>query len=146
MRGGAWWASWTERRRSAWSRLPTSGRARSCCVPSATSCRRDVLHGAVPPEGYVRAIATGSSRTEAILARVAAIPEGFVRTYGDVDPRAPRLVGHVLATTSRAVPWHRVVRADGSLPMGERQRRLLTKEGVPMRGSKVVLTVARVAG
>ena len=32
------------------------------------------------------------------------------------------------------LPWHRVVRADGSLAVGERQRRLLEAEGVPFRG------------
>lgn len=75
--------------------------------------------------------------------RVRAIPVGFVRTYGDIDPKAPRLVGHILATTRERLPWHRVVRSDGSVAQGTRQRRLLVKEGVPMRGDKVVLRVAR---
>jgi methylated-DNA-protein-cysteine methyltransferase-like protein len=74
---------------------------------------------------------------------VRAIPVGFVRTYGDIDPRAPRLVGRVLATTDARLPWHRVVRADGSIPMGRRQRELLLKEGVPMRGDRVDLRLAR---
>ena len=34
-----------------------------------------------------------------ILAGVRAIPEGYVRSYGDLDPGAPRLVGRLLATT-----------------------------------------------
>ena len=83
------------------------------------------------------------SRHERILARIRAIPEGFVRTYGDIDPGAPRLVGRVLATTNERLPWHRVVRADGSLAQGRRQRELLRREGVPMRGSRVDLRVAR---
>jgi alkylated DNA nucleotide flippase Atl1 len=70
------------------------------------------------------------------------IPEGFVRTYGDIDPRAPRLVGLVLSRT-HGVPWHRVVRADGSLPKGATQRKLLLREGVPMRGGRVDLREAR---
>jgi alkylated DNA nucleotide flippase Atl1 len=78
-----------------------------------------------------------------IVDRVRAIPVGFVRTYGDIDPKAPRLVGHILATTRERLPWHRVVRSDGSVAQGTRQRRLLVKEGVPMRGDKVVLRVAR---
>jgi alkylated DNA nucleotide flippase Atl1 len=73
---------------------------------------------------------------------VRAIPEGFVRTYGDIDPGAPRFVGRVLATTDD-VPWHRVVRADGSLPKGALQRELLLREGVPMRGTRVDLCEAR---
>jgi methylated-DNA-protein-cysteine methyltransferase-like protein len=83
------------------------------------------------------------SRVPRILARVHDIPEGFVRTYGDIDPRAPRLVGRVLATTEEALPWHRVVRADGSLAKGRRQRELLDREGVPMRGNRVDLRQAR---
>ncbi len=83
-------------------------------------------------------------RTARILARVRAIPEGFVRTYGDIDPNAPRLVGHVLATTRDDVPWHRVVRADGSVAVGRSQLDLLEREGVPMRGGRVDLRLARV--
>ncbi len=82
-------------------------------------------------------------RTSRIVGRVRAIPAGFVRTYGDIDPRAPRLVGHILATTDERLPWHRVVRADGSIPMGKRQRDLLIKEGIPMRGDRVDLRHAR---
>jgi alkylated DNA nucleotide flippase Atl1 len=82
-------------------------------------------------------------RVELIVRRVRAIPVGFVRTYGDIDPKAPRLVGHVLATTRERLPWHRVVHADGSFAMGKRQRDLLLKEGVPMRGDRVDLRKAR---
>ena len=67
-------------------------------------------------------------------------------TYGDIDPRAPRLVGHVLASTDVAVPWHRVVRADGSVAMGRRQLDLLRGERVPMRGERVNLRHARWEG
>jgi methylated-DNA-protein-cysteine methyltransferase related protein len=86
-----------------------------------------------------------SQREARILARVRAIPPGFVRTYGDIDPGAPRLVGHVLATVhDDDVPWHRVVRADGTLTQGERQRELLVGEDVPMRGDRVDLRHARI--
>jgi alkylated DNA nucleotide flippase Atl1 len=79
-----------------------------------------------------------------VLARVRAIPEGFVRTYGDVSPGAPRLAGQVLSATDEAgLPWHRVVRADGTLAKGERQRRLLEAEGIPFRGARVDLRAAR---
>jgi methylated-DNA-protein-cysteine methyltransferase related protein len=82
-------------------------------------------------------------RATRILSRVRAIPAGFVRTYGDLDPKAPRLVGRILATTHEDLPWHRVVHADGSIPMGRRQRVLLLQEGVPMRGDRVDLRQAR---
>jgi methylated-DNA-protein-cysteine methyltransferase related protein len=82
------------------------------------------------------------SRSARIVERIRAIPEGFVRTYGDIDPRAPRLVGRVLSR-EHDLPWHRVVRADGSIPKGARQRELLVREGVPMRGDRVDLDEAR---
>jgi alkylated DNA nucleotide flippase Atl1 len=82
------------------------------------------------------------SRESRIAERVRAIPEGFVRTYGDIDPGAPRLVGLILART-HDIPWHRVVRADGSIPKGAPQRELLLREGVPMRGDRVDLREAR---
>ncbi|MGZ4175689.1 MAG: MGMT family protein [Solirubrobacteraceae bacterium] len=83
-------------------------------------------------------------RATAILERVRSTPEGFVRTYGDVSPGAPRVAGAVLhGCADPEVPWHRIVRADGSLAKGTRQRRLLIREGVPFRGDRVDMRVAR---
>ena len=83
-------------------------------------------------------------RAQRVLARVRAIPPGFVRTYGDVSPGAPRFAGTVLfACDDPDVPWHRVVRADGTLAKGARQRERLREEGVPFRGERVDLRVAR---
>ena len=87
-----------------------------------------------------------NERAARILARVRAIPEGYVQTYGDIDRRAPRLVGQVLAATAQQVPWHRVVRADGTVPMGHRQVVLLRGERVPMRGGRVDMRRARWQG
>ncbi len=71
-------------------------------------------------------------------------PAGFVRTYGDVSPGAPRLAGRALQRQhDPSVPWHRIVRADGTLTQGERQRKLLTREGVPFRGERVDMRAAR---
>jgi methylated-DNA-protein-cysteine methyltransferase related protein len=85
-----------------------------------------------------------SERERAVLARVRATPEGFVRTYGDVSPGAPRVAGAVLhACDDPSLPWHRIVRADGSLAKGARQRALLLAEGVPFRGERVEMRVAR---
>ena len=64
-------------------------------------------------------------------------------TYGDVSPGAPRRAGAVLhACDQPDVPWQRVVRADGSLAKGERQRALLEEEDVPMRGERVDMRAA----
>jgi alkylated DNA nucleotide flippase Atl1 len=81
-----------------------------------------------------------------VLAAIRAIPEGFVRTYGDVSPGAPRLAGQILRRTDEpGLPWWRVVRADGSLAVGERQRELLDAEGVPfLTAGRVDLETARI--
>ena len=82
-----------------------------------------------------------------MLARVREIPPGFVRSYGDVSPGAPRFAGTVLhAVDEPGLPWHRVVRADGSLAKGDRQRERLEAEGVPFRGERVDMRVARLRG
>jgi alkylated DNA nucleotide flippase Atl1 len=80
-----------------------------------------------------------------VLERVDEIPAGFVRTYGDVSPGAPRFAGSVLhAADDPDLPWWRVVRADGSLAKGERQRAHLLAEGVPFRGERVDMRRARI--
>jgi methylated-DNA-protein-cysteine methyltransferase related protein len=74
------------------------------------------------------------------------IPPGFVRSYGDVSPGAPRYAGTVLSEIDDPdLPWWRVVRADGSLAKGARQRRALVAEGVPFRGERVEMSAARFA-
>jgi methylated-DNA-protein-cysteine methyltransferase-like protein len=84
------------------------------------------------------------SRAARVLERVRNTPPGFVRAYGDVSPGAPRFAGSVLsACHDPSVPWHRIVRADGSLAKGERQRRLLEAEGIPFRGDRVDMRAAR---
>jgi alkylated DNA nucleotide flippase Atl1 len=69
-----------------------------------------------------------------------------VRTYGDVSPGAPRLSARLLATEQHPgdLPWWRVVRADGSFAVGQRQRECLMAEGVPFRGERVDMEVARI--
>jgi len=91
----------------------------------------------------------GSQREARVLARIRATPPGFVRAYGDVSPGAPRFAGAVLAASEDpTLPWHRIVRADGSLAprsarARERQRELLEAEGVPFRGARVDMRAAR---
>ena len=78
------------------------------------------------------------ARAEEVLRRARSVPEGRVTTYGDLCPGAPRFAGTVLSECHDPdVPWQRIVRADGSLAKGERQRRLLDAEGVPFRGQRV---------
>jgi methylated-DNA-protein-cysteine methyltransferase-like protein len=86
---------------------------------------------------------TDTPRARTVLERVKSVPAGHVTTYGDLSPEAPRYAGAVLhATDDPAVPWQRIVRADGSLAKGERQRLLLEAEGVPFNGERVDMRAA----
>ena len=80
---------------------------------------------------------------EKVRAAVAAIPAGSVASYGDIAEltRAPtpRLVGRVLAEDGNDLPWHRVLRADGTPAphLAHRQLELLRAEGVLADGQRV---------
>jgi alkylated DNA nucleotide flippase Atl1 len=84
-----------------------------------------------------------------ILGCVESIPSGRVMTYGDVAEfvgvRSARIVGRVLAADDGSVPWHRVLRADGSLAehLYSEQRQRLLSEGVRFRGDRVELAAFR---
>ncbi|HEY2202154.1 MAG TPA: MGMT family protein, partial [Solirubrobacteraceae bacterium] len=81
---------------------------------------------------------------EVIHARVRRVPPGFVTTYADLCPGAPRQAGRALSLDAVDVPWWRVVRSDGTWAKGEEQRRRLEREQVPIRGMRVVLAEARI--
>ena len=81
---------------------------------------------------------------EAVFDVVERIPPGRVSTYGAVGRLigiGPRRVARALSSGGAAVPWHRVVRADGSAaePVRVRQLALLAAEGVPVRNGRVDL-------
>lgn len=102
------------------------------------------LRASDPPGGPVPGPPAAADRATRVLERIRATPPGFVRTYGDVSPGAPRLAGRILAACEDPdVPWHRIVRADGSLAKGALQRRLLEREGVPFTGERVDMRAAR---
>ncbi|GAA2465851.1 MGMT family protein [Streptomyces macrosporus] len=78
---------------------------------------------------------------ERVLAVAEGIPPGRVMTYGDIaewlGEGGPRQVGRVMALYGGAVPWWRVVRADGVLLPGHEARALehYRREGTPLRGT-----------
>ncbi|MDD3058962.1 MAG: methylated-DNA--[protein]-cysteine S-methyltransferase [Sphaerochaeta sp.] len=69
---------------------------------------------------------------------VSRIPYGMVASYGHIalllgDPRQARTVGWALSQCPEELPWHRVVRSDGSIAEREHdalQRVLLEAEGI----------------
>ena len=80
-----------------------------------------------------------------MLERIRAVPPGRVAAYSDITPGAPRHAGRVLSDSLEAdVPWHRIVRADGSLAKGDRQKELLIAEGVRFRGDRVDMARFRI--
>jgi alkylated DNA nucleotide flippase Atl1 len=80
---------------------------------------------------------------ERVRAVVEAIPAGEVLSYGEVADRAglrsARLVGRILAE-SDDLPWHRVVRADGTPTphLAAQQTALLRAEGVRFVNGRIV--------
>jgi len=86
-------------------------------------------------------VLTSHKRIYAVVKR---IPRGRVATYGQVAalagfPRHARLAGYALHALREdrdpAVPWHRVINAQGRISLGEfdgadLQRELLEAEGV----------------
>ena len=77
---------------------------------------------------------------EAVLTLVEQVPAGRVTTYGAlaraVGTGGPRQVGRVMALHGDAVPWWRVVHADGSPATchGGTAVERLREEGVPLTG------------
>ena len=95
------------RRRDLARRL--SWRARAC--GSACRARRD-------PELTSSLDLTSASARE-VLRRARAVPAGRVTCYGDLSPARPPACGSgAPACEDPSVPWHRIVRADGSLAKG----------------------------
>ena len=84
-----------------------------------------------------------------VLALVDRIPPGRVMSYGDVaeflGTGSARTVGAVMSRHGHEVPWQRVVLSTGepapSAP--DEALQLLRAEGVPMRGDRVDMRMAR---
>lgn len=87
--------------------------------------------------------------TEAVLDVVDRIPPGRVLAYGDIaeylGTGGPRQVGRVMALHGGAVPWWRVVHADGTPALVDDGRAVaaLREDDTPMRGDRVDMRRAR---
>jgi len=85
---------------------------------------------------------------EAVFDVVEQIPPGRVTTYGTIGRLigiGPRRVARALSQGGGAVPWWRVLRADGTVaePVRARQLELLAGEGVPARDGRIDLAAVR---
>lgn len=88
---------------------------------------------------------------EEVLDLVERIPRGRVMAYGDVAAAlgsgGARAVGTVMARFGSGVPWHRVVRSDGSPPAGHEAEALRRHraERTPLAagGSRIDMARAR---
>jgi alkylated DNA nucleotide flippase Atl1 len=85
---------------------------------------------------------------EEVLALVERIPPGRVMSYGSIAQwlgrGGPRQVGTVMARYGGAVPWHRVVAANGRVVPGHEVEALrrLRAERTPLRGERVDMAAA----
>ncbi len=86
---------------------------------------------------------------QAVLARVNALDEGDIVTYGELAaevgrPGAARAVGSTLRRHGSEVCWWRVVAANGRLVPGNERlhTELLTAEGVIVRNARVVMSAS----
>jgi alkylated DNA nucleotide flippase Atl1 len=86
---------------------------------------------------------------EKIRELITMIPAGSVASYGDIAElaKAPsaRLVGRILAGDGHDLPWHRVLRADGTPAphLRHEQLELLRAEGVLADGDRVDMRTHR---
>ncbi|MGO4385581.1 MGMT family protein [Specibacter sp. RAF43] len=77
---------------------------------------------------------------EAVLDVIELIPAGCVLSYGDIaallERGGPRQVGSVMSRHGSAVPWWRVIRADGRPPQCHDARALVhyRREATALRG------------
>ena len=140
---GSWWLAWSAEGICAtappeWSEHRFLGDLRArhdgSIAPGDPAAAPSAVDWRFVPEGFHRTV----------LQACAAIPQGEVRSYGELAaaagrPRAARAVGTAMATNPLplVVPCHRVVRSDGRV--GEygaggtaRKARMLAAEGVSL--------------
>jgi len=82
---------------------------------------------------------------ERIRAVITDVPAGTVATYGDIaalsGAPSPRMVGRALAEDGHDLPWHRILRANGTPAphLAHDQLERLRAEGVLADGQRVDL-------
>lgn len=91
---------------------------------------------------------------EAVWRIVANIPSGHTMAYGEIAraagfPRHARMVSKAMSRSQQKLPWHRVVRSDGTLAFPiesqeyETQKIRLMDEGVIIISGKATATIPK---
>ncbi|SDZ38478.1 Alkylated DNA nucleotide flippase Atl1, participates in nucleotide excision repair, Ada-like DNA-binding domain [Amycolatopsis xylanica] len=86
---------------------------------------------------------------ERVRTVILSVPAGKVATYGDIADASgapsPRLIGRILAEDGHDLPWHRILRANGTPAphLAHEQLELLRAEGVLANDQRVDLRVYR---
>ena len=88
--------------------------------------------------------------SERVLGLVESIPVGRVMSYGAIAAAlgdgGPRQVARVMARDGAAVPWWRVVHADGSPYAPEQAVEAYVREGTPLRArDRLIVDIAAAA-
>ena len=98
-------------------------------------------HQPVPALANDPAITDLPGYHERVYEMVRRIPSGRVMTYGQIaeilgEGYTPRTIGFVMHAADEAVPWHRVINAQGACSTGrvllpvDKQQRMLEAEGI----------------
>lgn len=127
-------------------RLPRRAEGTPVCAP-----RFGRGSGKIPAD-HTRVGRVDEQLHERVREVVASVPPGKVATYGDIAAIAgapsPRMVGRILAEDGADLPWHRILRANGTPAphLAHRQLALLRAEGVLADGQRVNLRTYRWRG
>jgi len=147
---GPWWFAWTDSGVFAAAQGALSEDAFLERLMELGFSRAQRVEGGRPPREIDLSRVSGTFRRK-VLDACARIPEGEVRTYGQLaaecgSPGAARAVGSAMAQNPvpGPIPCHRVVRGDGRL--GEysaggsaRKNEMLEREGVVVDDGRVAI-------
>jgi methylated-DNA-protein-cysteine methyltransferase-like protein len=103
-------------------------------------CSSNLIHSR--GEGW-QAGGVDEETVERVRDAVRAIPPGETASYGEIAERvglrSARLVGRILAEDGHDLPWHRVLRADGTCApqIAQEQSARLRAEGVLMENGRL---------
>ena len=101
------------------------------------------LRGRASQTDPVSPAAIDTPLAKQVLERIRRVRPGFVTTYGDLCPEAPRFAGSVLAACEDPdIPWQRIVCGRWLARQGRAAAPPAGVGGVPFRGRRVDMSEA----